>query len=191
MPWDFGVLSFICGAIKLSWIIYEKGFTKEKSLPLTDIVGNFRLTLEQSQKLLNGVSKFRTGKDGFITNIIYNLNSDAQVRDLTERLKFHTVKIGLVLDAFNIHVQTQLRDLHNEQHQDLAERIQELKHLLVASRDSRTDAYHPVIKRDIEVPVELAKRFAAEKDTIGQVFKAQIQAVSMIGASGKRIDDFA
>ena len=129
---------------------------------LTDIVGNFRLTLEQSQKLLNDVSKFRTGKDGFITNIIYNLNSDAQVRDLTERLKFHTVKIGLVLDAFNIHVQTQLRDLHNEQHQDLAERIQELKHLLVASRDSRTDAYHPVIKRDIEVPVELAKRFAAE-----------------------------
>ena len=128
---------------------------------LTDIVGNFRLTLEQCQKLLNDVSKFRTGKDGFITNIIYNLNSDAQVRDLTERLKYHSVKIGLVLDAFNIHVQTQLRDLHNEQHQDLAERIQELKHLLV-SRDSSTDAYHPVIKRDIAVPVELVERFTAE-----------------------------
>ena len=113
---------------------------------LIDIVGNFRLTLEQCQQLLNDVSKFRTGKDGLITNIIYNLNSDAQVRDLTERLKYHSVKIGLVLDAFNIHVQTQLRDLHNEQHQDLAERIQELKHLLVASRDSSTDAYQPVIK---------------------------------------------
>ena len=129
---------------------------------LIDIVGNFRLTLEQCQQLLNDVSKFRTGKDGFITNIIYNLNTDAQVRDLTERLKYHSVKIGLVLDAFNIHVQTQLRDIHNEQHQDLAERIQELKHLLVASRDSSTDAYQPVIKRDIEVPVELAERFTAE-----------------------------
>ncbi|KAI4923464.1 hypothetical protein J4E85_008502 [Alternaria conjuncta] len=168
MPWDFGVLSFICGAIKLSWIIYEKGFTEEKSLRLSspatpptfranrivlarrylefgdalfrlhwslntiesivrtantglenerlesygpelydttaliDIVGNFRLTLEQCQKLLNDVSKFRTGKDGFITNIIYNLNTDAQVRDLTERLKYHSVKIGLVLDACGI-----------------------------------------------------------------------------------------
>jgi hypothetical protein len=68
---------------------------------LTDIVGNFRLTLEECRDFLNNGTKFRQ-KDGFITNVLYNINVDPQVIHLTERLGFHNTKIGLVLDPFNM-----------------------------------------------------------------------------------------
>ncbi|KAH7389906.1 hypothetical protein BKA66DRAFT_440175 [Pyrenochaeta sp. MPI-SDFR-AT-0127] len=209
MPLDLGIVGIVGSAIKLSWSIYEQGFTKEKSSPqryvefgdalfrlhsnlttiesivntanntlekdkidsfgpqtydtssLTDIIGNFRLTLEECHQFLNDDTKFRQ-RDGFITNIIYNINVDPQVIHLTERLAFHSTKIGLVLDPFNIHVQTQLRDLHKEQHQDIAELLQELKQLLISGREPVIETPTQFIIRDIEVPVELNERFASE-----------------------------
>lgn len=129
---------------------------------LTEIIGNFRLTLEDCRQLLNDKEKFHhSQKDGFITNIIYNINVDPQIVHLTERLAFHSTKIGLVLDPFNIHVQSQLRDLHKEQHQDIAELLQELKHLLVSGREPASEISIN-IKRDVEVPTELSERFASE-----------------------------
>jgi hypothetical protein len=68
---------------------------------LTEIIGNFRLTLEDCRAFLRDETKFRQ-KDGFVTNIVYNINVDAQVIHLTERLAFHSTKIGLVLDPFNM-----------------------------------------------------------------------------------------
>jgi hypothetical protein len=67
----------------------------------TEIIGNFWLTLEECQDFLRDKTKFRQ-KDGFVTNILYNINVDAQVIRLTERLAFHSTKIGLVLDPFNM-----------------------------------------------------------------------------------------
>lgn len=131
---------------------------------LTEIIGNFRLTLEECRRFLNDESKFRH-KAGFITNIVYNINVDPHVISLTERLAFHNTKIGLVLDPFNIHVQTQLRDLHKEQHQDVAELLQELKQLLISGREPATEVQPIRIKRDLEVPIELSDRFAAELQT--------------------------
>ncbi|CAO2652591.1 Nn.00g008740.m01.CDS01 [Neocucurbitaria sp. VM-36] len=226
MPLDLGIVGLVGSAIKLSWSIYEKGFTKEKSLrlspysrqyvspnpirlaqryvefgdalfrlhsnlttiasivetansslqddaintfgpriydttSLTEIIGNFRLTLEDCRQLLNDDKKFRQ-RDKFITNIIYNINVDPQIVHLTERLAFHSTKIGLVLDPFNIHVQTQLRDLHKEQHQDIAELLQELKQLLISGREPASDISTLHIKRDVAVPSELSERFASE-----------------------------
>lgn len=68
---------------------------------LTEIIGNFRLTLEECRDFLNDGTKFRQ-KDGFVTNVLYNINVDPQVIHLTERLAFHSIKIGLVLDTFNM-----------------------------------------------------------------------------------------
>lgn len=68
---------------------------------LTEIIGNFRLTLEACRDFLNDGTKFRQ-KDGFITNILYNINIDSQVIHLTDRLNFHNTKIALVLDPFNM-----------------------------------------------------------------------------------------
>lgn len=70
---------------------------------LTEIIGNFRLTLEACRDFLNDDTKFRQ-KDGFITNILYNVNIDPQVTHLIERLNFHNTKIALVLDPFNMYV---------------------------------------------------------------------------------------
>ncbi|KAH7402309.1 hypothetical protein DE146DRAFT_735536 [Phaeosphaeria sp. MPI-PUGE-AT-0046c] len=127
---------------------------------LTEIIGNFRLTLEECRDFLNDDTKF-CHKDGFITNILYNINVDPQVMHLTERLNFHNTKIALVLDSFNIHVQTQLRELHKEQHQDIAEHLQELKQLLISSREPIVELTYPRIERDLEVPLALQTKFAA------------------------------
>lgn len=132
---------------------------------LTDIIGNFQLTLEECRSWLNDDSKFRK-KDGFITNIIYNLNVDPQVVRLTERLAFHSTKVGLVLDPFNIHIQTQLRDLNKEQHQDIAELLQELKQLLISGRSPGAEAPSLLIRRDLEVPPELCVKFATELNAL-------------------------
>jgi hypothetical protein len=68
---------------------------------LTEIIGNFRLTLDQCRDLLDDETKFRQ-RGGFITNVLYNINVDPQVVHLTERLTFHNTKVGLVLDPFNM-----------------------------------------------------------------------------------------
>jgi hypothetical protein len=60
------------------------------------------------------------------------------------------------------HVQTQLRDLHREQHQDVAELLQELKQLLISARDPNVDYPTQRIERDLDVPSELCVKFAAE-----------------------------
>ena len=60
------------------------------------------------------------------------------------------------------YVQTQLRDLHKEQHQDIAELLQELKHLLLSNREPTTEVLSFQIPRDLDVPIELSDRFAAE-----------------------------
>jgi hypothetical protein len=59
-------------------------------------------------------------------------------------------------------VQTQLRDLHREQHQDVAELLQELKQLLVSGRDSGTDTPIYQIERDLHIPTELDTKFTSE-----------------------------
>lgn len=60
-----------------------------------EIVGNFRLTLEECRDLLNDGTKFRQ-KNGFVTNILYNINVDEHVVHLTERIAFHNIKVSLI-----------------------------------------------------------------------------------------------
>ncbi|KAH7077648.1 hypothetical protein BKA63DRAFT_269269 [Paraphoma chrysanthemicola] len=209
MAIDLGIIGLVGSAIKLSWSVYDKGFTKDKSSPqryiefgdalhglhsnlntietvvttansslasdsvgsfgasaydvssLTEIIGNFRLTLEECRDFLNDETKFRQ-KDGFVTNILYNINVDPQVVQLTERLAFHSTKIALILDTFHIHLHSQLRDLHKEQHQDTAEVLQELKHLLISGRENSSEVVPLQIERDVIVPPELSEKFAEE-----------------------------
>lgn len=59
------------------------------------------------------------------------------------------------------HVQTQLRELHKEQHQDIAEHLQELKQLLISSREPIAELTYPRIERDLEVPLALQMKFVA------------------------------
>jgi hypothetical protein len=52
--------------------------------------------------------------------------------------------------------------LHREQHQDVAELLQELKQLLISSRDPSTDTTVLQIERDLSVPAELGAKFTSE-----------------------------
>jgi hypothetical protein len=60
------------------------------------------------------------------------------------------------------HVQTQLRDLHKEQHQDVAELLQELRQLLISGRDPSDLSPKFQIERDLHVPCELKDKFNYE-----------------------------
>jgi len=73
------------------------------------------------------------------------------------------------------YVQTQLRDLHKEQHQDIAELLQELKHLLLSNREATTEVLSFQIPRDLDVPIELSNRFAAELCRDGDGDEPKIQ----------------
>lgn len=122
--------------------------------PLFEIIGNLRLTLEECRDLMNDESKFPQ-KNGVITNIMYNIDVDPYVISLTERIAFHNNKISLVLDPFKLHLQAQLSTLHKETHQDVAEMFQELRQLIASGSQPAPP------KRDVEVPNEIAKKFAA------------------------------
>ncbi|KAF2747234.1 hypothetical protein M011DRAFT_51959 [Sporormia fimetaria CBS 119925] len=206
MALDLNTVSFVGGAIKLAWEIYNKGFRKETSspqryiefgsalhglytnlktiqtivtkanndleserigqfgpssydiAPLAEIIGDFKLTLNECRDLLNDESKF-SQKNGVITNIIYNIDVDPYVVSLTERLAFHSNKISLVLDPFKIHLQSTLRDLQKETHQDMAEIIHELRQLVVTGLDLKNAAVSPAPPRDVEVPPVISERF--------------------------------
>ncbi|KAF2026521.1 hypothetical protein EK21DRAFT_115766 [Setomelanomma holmii] len=127
---------------------------------LIEIIGNFKLTLEESRDFLNDGTKFRQ-KQGVTTNVLYNINVDPQATHLINRLAFHSTKVGLILDAFNIHAQTHLRDLSNEHHQDTAEVLQELKHL-INGQDPAGDVIPVYIARDLTVAPELIEKFTSE-----------------------------
>jgi hypothetical protein len=56
------------------------------------------------------------------------------------------------------HIQTQLSTLHQEQHQDTAERIQELSRLMIATLDPDAEEISRPT-RDLDVPLEISERF--------------------------------
>ncbi|KAF2004028.1 hypothetical protein P154DRAFT_617287 [Amniculicola lignicola CBS 123094] len=136
------------------------GGTSYDLKPLSEIIGNFQLTLEECKELLNDRSKF-THRNGVIANIIYNIDVDPHVASLIDRLAFHNVKISLVLDPFKLHVQSELGSLNNEQHQNTAERLQELKDMILTLHGPgalATPARPP--PRDLSVPQDIATMFA-------------------------------
>ncbi|KAF2114097.1 hypothetical protein BDV96DRAFT_109269 [Lophiotrema nucula] len=191
-------------AIKLSWQIYDKGFSKHNSqsqkfvefgdallalnenlttikntvkvldsdlerkrvgiygpcrynlASLENIIGNFRLTLDECDRWLNDRKRFHQS-DGVITNILYNINTDPQVVHMTERIAFHNVKIGLVLEPFKMHVQWELAKSQNAQHRIIAGRLQDLEELLAPSASNFQPRKRP--PRDLEVPTEIRFRF--------------------------------
>jgi hypothetical protein len=56
------------------------------------------------------------------------------------------------------HIQTQLSNVHQEQHQDTAERIQELSRLMLSVLDPEAEVSSQPT-RDLEVPSEICERF--------------------------------
>ncbi|KAF2264190.1 hypothetical protein CC78DRAFT_568495 [Lojkania enalia] len=128
--------------------------------PLQEIIGNLKLTIEECQQWLHDNRKFEH-RNGVITNIIYNIDIDPEAVQLTQKLSFHNVKIGLVLQPFQLYLQSQIGSLNDEQHQNTAERLQRIEELITPRIDSPVDRPSAVPPRDLIVPLELADRFKA------------------------------
>lgn len=82
------------------------------------------------------------------------------------------------------YVQTQLRELHKEQHQDIAEHLQELKQLLISGREPPEGLVTARVVRDLEVPYALQTKFAANSNSQGALDKqdsgsSSVQTVSV------------
>jgi hypothetical protein len=92
----------------------------------------------------------------------------------TSLSKLETVILTIALSS---HVQSQLRDLQLEQHQDVAEMIQELRRMLIsnAAFDSGVSpsSTQQVIERDLIVPEALRGRFVAELENSETSFSIQ------------------
>jgi hypothetical protein len=59
---------------------------------LTRILGNFRETLDDCEKLLDNQASFEK-RDGFVQNIVYYQQVAPEVQILRDRIAFHNIKV--------------------------------------------------------------------------------------------------
>ena len=127
---------------------------------LPEIVGDFRATLEECDKLLKDHFKFQYSQAGFIENIVWWSSLKGDVKALTERVRFHMIKLTFVAKPFEIHL---LLDIKREL-EILRTDIRELRTILIDDirhKDSSSSTY----LQSLQVPPELASRFAKALQT--------------------------
>jgi hypothetical protein len=58
------------------------------------IVGNYAVTLDECNTLLDNNRKYRHDREGFVFNIVWNLDVDPTVVRLRDKIAFHNVKVS-------------------------------------------------------------------------------------------------
>ncbi|KAL8652976.1 MAG: hypothetical protein Q9210_002368 [Variospora velana] len=86
--------------------------------PLSQLVGDFKTTLDECEKLLNDHERFQRDTAGFVDNVVWHVSTQRDVDILRERVHFHTTKVQLLVEI--------RRDL-----QELRRDVSEIKGLLV------------------------------------------------------------
>jgi hypothetical protein len=68
---------------------------------LNEILGNFRQTLDDCEKLLLERSCFEK-RDGFVNNILWNTQVATDIQVLRERVRFHNIKVSTATISLGI-----------------------------------------------------------------------------------------
>lgn len=122
---------------------------------LPEVVGDFRATLNECDKLLMDRSKFQYSQGGFIENVIWWSSVEGDVNALTERVRFHIMKLTFVAKPFEIHLLLGIK----RQIDGLRADVQDLKTILIDGLEHK-DSSSSVYLQSLQVPPELASRFA-------------------------------
>ena len=127
---------------------------------LPEVVGDFKKTLEECDNLLKDRSKFQYSQAGFIENVIWWSSVEGDVNALSERVRFHMMKLTFVAKPFEIQLLLGIK----RELQLLRIDVQDLKTILIdglRQKDSSSSTY----LQSLKVPPELAIRFTKALQT--------------------------
>ena len=127
---------------------------------LPEVVGDFKATLQECDKLLKDRSKFQYSQGDFIQNVIWWSSVEGDVNSLKERVRFHMMKLTFVAKPFEIQLLLGIK----REIEGLRIDVRELKTILIdvlGHKDSSSSTY----LQSLQVPLELASRFAAALQT--------------------------
>ncbi|KAL8975099.1 MAG: hypothetical protein Q9197_000678 [Variospora fuerteventurae] len=127
--------------------------------PLSQLVGDFKKTLDECEKLLNDHERFQRDTAGFVDNVVWHVSTQRDVDILRERVHFHTTKLLVVSKPFEIQLLVEIRrDL-----QELRRDVSEIKGLLVdylANGESTLNELNAAQRVTLpDIPAEIIARF--------------------------------
>ncbi|KAI4166587.1 MAG: hypothetical protein LQ343_007923 [Gyalolechia ehrenbergii] len=131
--------------------------------PVGEAAGNFKKTLEDCQTLLANNTRYGRNAANFVDNVQWSLGAERDVNVLRDRVRFHLIKLGLLLKPFEILLLLEIRGELRNLRWDVAE----IRELLVAQistpigqepyNNVRPHARTAVLP---EVPFRIASRFS-------------------------------
>ncbi|KAI4113082.1 MAG: hypothetical protein LQ345_005869, partial [Seirophora villosa] len=127
--------------------------------PLSQLVGDFKKTLDECEKLLNDHERFKRDTAGFVDNVVWHVSTQRDVDILRERVHFHATKLLVVSKPFETQLLLEIR----RELQDVRRDVSAIKGLLVdvltngESTLSQQSAAQRVTFPDI--PSEIEARF--------------------------------
>ncbi|KAK4928159.1 hypothetical protein LTR49_005097 [Elasticomyces elasticus] len=148
------------------------------SQTLSDILGDYGKTLRNCQKLLVERSEFVRNHKGFVTNIRWNTNIQAEVVRLTEQVAFHNTKILLVLQPLELILLKEIREVTGRIETRLKLLEERLDRYFVGA-STTTDASSTADDAEVFLVVEaVAERF--ETAVKKQTKRARTERVSVL-----------
>ena len=78
---------------------------------LPEVIGDFRQTLKDCEKLLSDHTRFRRSPANFVDNVAWHSSTERAVNSLRQRVQFHMLKISFILKPLEVHL---LSNIHHE-----------------------------------------------------------------------------
>ncbi|KAL9594284.1 MAG: hypothetical protein Q9219_007111 [cf. Caloplaca sp. 3 TL-2023] len=96
--------------------------------PVGEAAGNFKATIQDCQSLLANNTRFGRNTAGFVNNVQWSLVVEREVNNLRDRVRFHLIKLGILLKPFELLFLLEIRGELRNLRWDIAE----IRELLVA-----------------------------------------------------------
>ncbi|KAL8825812.1 MAG: hypothetical protein Q9170_007647 [Blastenia crenularia] len=130
--------------------------------PVGEAAGDFKRTLDDCQNLLANNIRFQRNSASFVHNVQWSLGAERDVNILRDRVRFHLIKLGILLKPFEILLLLEIRGELRNIRWDLAE-IKELLAAQISNPSCQSAPYNfrPYPRNTVlpQVPLAIAARF--------------------------------
>ena len=123
---------------------------------LSEVAGDFHLTLRDCEKLLNDHSKFGRSNANFVDTVVWHSSTERNVNSLRQRVQFHIIKIEFIAKPFEIHLLQCIRRELQQLQEDVSEVQAALRRITIQLGYSKSLEVENPCPR---VPEEIATRF--------------------------------
>ncbi|KAL8685436.1 MAG: hypothetical protein Q9224_005818, partial [Gallowayella concinna] len=124
---------------------------------LPEVTGDFRKTLNDSERLLRDHARLEYGRTSVAANFSWWTTTERDVNNLRQRVNFHITKVAFVAKPLEIQLLLEIRREVRLLRSDVAEIRGVLTNGLAQTNDSSNDSY----LKAIHIPDDLTARFVA------------------------------